>query len=172
MFVPARPGVFQSIELSPNEGHKLTIDIVPLTATDRAAWETLAIGYKTFYQTPLPPEEYETAWQRLLRNDRVHALGAKRDGELVGIAHFLFHTSAWAPKVCYLQDLFVVPEARGHGVAHALIDAVAVEARNRDASRFYWQTKESNETARKLYDRVATFNGFIRYDYPLDPPVT
>jgi len=42
---------------------------------------------------------------------------------------------------------------------------VAAEARARDAARLYWTTKEGNTTARALYDRVATFSGFIRYDH-------
>ena len=86
----------------------------------------------------------------------------------VGIAHYLFHRSTWASKVCYLQDLFTAPQARGHGVARALIERVAQEARAAGASRYYWLTQESNAAARALYDRVARFNGFIRYEYPLD----
>jgi hypothetical protein len=39
--------------------------------------------------------------------------------------------------------------------------------RERGCARLYWTTKEDNATARSLYDRIARFNGFIRYDYPL-----
>ncbi len=87
----------------------------------------------------------------------------------MGIAHYLFHASAWAERVCYLQDLFVAPEARGKGAARALIEAVADAAREGGAARYYWLTQEHNATARALYDRVARFRGFIRYDYPIDP---
>jgi GNAT superfamily N-acetyltransferase len=85
----------------------------------------------------------------------------------VGIAHYLFHTNVWTQRVCYLQDLFVDPLARGRGVARALIEAVAEVARDRDATRLYWLTQHHNTTARSLYDKVARNNGFIRYDYPL-----
>ena len=70
--------------------------------------------------------EYEATWNRLLRQDDVFGIGAKVDGKLIGIAHYLFHTSAWATTICYLQDLFVAPEVRGKGTARALIEAVAV----------------------------------------------
>lgn len=86
---------------------------------------------------------------------------------MVGIAHFLYHGSTWADRICYLQDLFTAPEARGCGVARKLIEAVAHHARDAGASRCYWLTQESNAVARMLYDRVAKYNGFIRYDFPL-----
>ena len=62
----------------------------------------------------------------------VHGLGCRSDGALVGIAHFLFHAHSWKNEVCYLQDLFTLPEARGRGVARALIDA---DGRRRAATR-------------------------------------
>ena len=43
----------------------------------------------------------------------------------------------------------------------------AAEAKARGCGRYYWQTQETNIVARQLYDRLAKFNGFIRYDYPL-----
>jgi GNAT superfamily N-acetyltransferase len=142
-------------------------EITPLHRDDRAAWERLARGYKTFYKTEATPAEYEASWQRLLARDEVYGLGARLDGRLVGIAHYLFHTGVWAPRYCYLQDLFVDPDVRGRGVARALIDAVASAAREAGAQRYYWLTQDHNTTARTLYDKVARFQGFIRYDYSL-----
>jgi GNAT superfamily N-acetyltransferase len=146
----------------------MTLRIAPLEPADRAAWEPLARGYKAFYKTAVTPEEVDAAWARVLRRHEVFGLGAKEDGTLVGIAHYLLHASAWAERVCYLQDLFVAADARGKGVARALIEAVAVAARAGGATRYYWHTQENNATARALYDRVARFKGFIRYDHPID----
>jgi len=143
------------------------MQIAPLSSEDRVSWEALARGYKVFYNTPTSDAEFDAAWDRVLGQSGILGLGAKVNGELVGIAHYLFHTSTWAPTVCYLQDPFTAPEARGHGVARALIEAVAEEARARGAARYYWLTQEHNAVARVLYNKIAKYNGFIRYDFPL-----
>ena len=145
----------------------MTVAIAPLRPQDRERWDVLARGYKTFYETELPDAEYDLAWRRLLAADGIHGLGAQLDGRLVGISHYLFHTTIWAPRTCYLQDLFVDPEVRGRGVARELIAATADAAREGGASRLYWTTRHDNTVARALYDQVATHRGFIRYDHPL-----
>jgi GNAT superfamily N-acetyltransferase len=144
------------------------LEVTPLREDDRAIWQRLARGYNDFYETVWPEEVYDRVWRRLLAARDVHGLGARLEGRLVGIAHYLLHANVWRDDVCYLQDLFVDDTVRGRGVARALIDAVADAARRQGASRYYWQTKKDNARARTLYDKVAAFRGFIRYDYPLD----
>lgn len=151
----------------------IAIVVNAITPEDRDRWAGLWRGYLDFYETRLPAEIYDRTWQRLIAADGpICGLGARRGGAtspLVGIAHYLFHAHAWTTKeVCYLQDLFVDPAARRNGIARALIGAVAAAARDRGCHRLYWTTKEDNASARSLYDRIARFNGFIRYDYPLD----
>lgn len=152
--------------LNPDD-YAMSVHIAEFRPDDRPSWEALARGYKDFYSTPTTDAEYSAAWARLLAKDGVHGLGARIDGEMVGFAHYLFHTSTWAPTACYLQDLFTLPAARGRGVARALIEAVALKARQGGAARYYWLTQEHNAVARALYDKVAKFGGFIRYDYAL-----
>lgn len=144
-----------------------------LGAQDHARWAELWRGYLDFYETELPQPIYDHTWQRLCAPESpIRGLGARldrADAPLVGITHYLFHAHAWMrQEVCYLQDLFVDASVRHHGCGRRLIEAVAAIARERGCARLYWTTKEDNAVARSLYDRIARFNGFIRYDYPLD----
>jgi len=143
------------------------IQVSPLKPDDRAEWEKLARGYKAFYETEHSNARYEETWGDLLAAERIHGLAARLEGRMVGIAHYLFHAQGWSGDACYLHDLFTATDARGQGVATALIDAVAEAARARGAAKYYWLTKETNRPARALYDRIAAFKGFLRYDYPL-----
>lgn len=139
------------------------ISVGKLEPADRETWESLFRGYIAFYERDEPQEMYDTAWLQFQADSRIHALGARLDGELVGITHFFVHPNTSGPDVCYLEDLFTAPKARGKGVARALIAAVTDVARSRGCGRVYWHTHESNATARLLYDKVAVNNGFIRY---------
>ena len=143
------------------------IEITPLRDTDRQAWQPLAVGYNAFHERALPDADYDRTWRRLMKGEAMHGLAARLDGRLVGIAHYTFQTSIWFDDVCYLADLFVDETVRGQGAARALIEAVAAAARARGCPRYYWLTKQDNTRARALYDKVARFAGFIRYDYPM-----
>jgi GNAT superfamily N-acetyltransferase len=146
------------------------IEITPLRADDRLAWQPLAVGYNAFYERVLPKADYDRAWRRLMKADVLHGLAARLDGRVIGIAHYFFHPSIWFDDVCYLADLFVDEAVRGQGAARLLIEAVAAEARAHGCPRYYWLTQQHNVRARGLYDKVARFAGFIRYDYPLNVP--
>jgi len=147
------------------------VTIRSIAATDRAAWEPLWAGYNAFYgragATALAPAITQTTWGRFLDADEpVFALVAEQGGRLLGLTHYLFHRSTTRIEpVCYLQDLFTSPEARGRGVGRALIEGVYARARDAGAKRVYWQTQESNAAGRLLYDKVATHLGFIVYSH-------
>lgn len=141
------------------------IEITQLHRDDRHAWQPLAVGYNAFYERVLPDATYDRTWRRLMEEKELHGLAARLDGRVVGIAHYLFHANVWFDDVCYLADLFVDEAVRGQGAARLLIEAVADKARARGCARYYWLTKQDN--VRGLYDKVARFAGFIRYDYPM-----
>jgi GNAT superfamily N-acetyltransferase len=141
------------------------IVIRPVGPDERAAWEPLWQGYLAFYQATLAADASDVAWQRFHDPDEpMFLLGAYLDGQLTGIVQYLFHRSTWTPgNYCYLQDLFVSAEARGHGVGRALIEAVYAKAKAAGASRVHWLTQTGNAQARILYDQVADNSGFMQY---------
>lgn len=144
-----------------------TITIRPLEVSDEAVWRVLWSGYLTYYETQLPEDVYATTFARLLSGEAndFHGLIAEVDGKPVGLTHYLFHRSCWKTEnVCYLQDLYTAPDARGHGVARSLINAVYAAADAAGAPSVYWLTQEFNYKGRMLYDKVGARTPFIRYN--------
>jgi GNAT superfamily N-acetyltransferase len=141
------------------------IDIRPVGKDERGAWEPLWKGYQEFYKVALPAQTTDTTWARFHDPaEPMYVLGAYKDGELLGIVHFLFHRSTWSEGgYCYLQDLFVSKAARGLGLGRALIEAVYERAKEAKVGRVYWLTHETNYPGRMLYDSVADNLGFIQY---------
>ncbi len=141
----------------------------PVRRQDYEQWLVLWEGYNRFYgrfdATALPTAITQMTWERFFdAYEPVHALVAEKDGQLLGLTHYLFHRSTTAIEPsCYLQDLFTVEAARGLGVGSALIEAVYAEARQAGSPRVYWQTHETNATAMRVYDKMAERSGFVVY---------
>ena len=136
---------------------------------DFAAWKPLWDGYNAFYgrhgSTALSEEITRATWKRFFdAHEPMRAFVAERDGQLLGLAHYIFHRSTiQIADTCYLQDLFTSEHARGTGIGRALIEAVYERARSARIPRVYWQTHETNTVAMQLYDRVAEKSGFVVY---------
>jgi GNAT superfamily N-acetyltransferase len=144
--------------------------IRPLRPADETDWRQLWSDYLAFYETSVSEEVYASSFARLLGRDPqdFSCLIAEQDGQPVGLAHYLFHRHGWKiENVCYLQDLYVAPTARGTGAGRALIEAVYAAADAAGAPAVYWLTQDFNHSARRLYDRVARVTPFIRYNRPL-----
>ena len=149
------------------------LEIRPIRRADYEEWRPLWDGYNAFYgrsgATSLPEEITQRTWERFFdAAEPVHALIAEEAGRVVGLVHYLYHRSTTRlHDVCYLQDLFTVPQLRGRGVGRSLISAVYDAARAAGCSRVYWQTQATNQPGRALYDKVAEHRGFIVYSYEL-----
>ncbi len=73
------------------------------------------------------------------------------------------------PGVVELVSMFVSPQARGHGVGEALIDAVIGWARARDATSVHLWVTETNKHACRLYERCGFTPTAERQPLPSDP---
>jgi GNAT superfamily N-acetyltransferase len=161
-----------------------SVEIRPLRAADRAAWDELWAGYLSFYRHELTAEVTDGTFARLCeQRDGMFGLvavegggdasaggGAGEAGALLGLSHAIVHPSTWstAPS-CYLEDLFVAPRARGADAGRALIEATAAAARERGCGTLYWQTQQFNGRARSLYDTVGQLSSSVIYERELTP---
>ena len=86
-------------------------------------------------------------------------------GKLIGLAHVReFYRPVAGEVALYLDDLYVHPDARGQGVGTALIEHLRELAKSRHLKTVRWITAEDNETARRVYDKVASKTEFVTYD--------
>jgi GNAT superfamily N-acetyltransferase len=132
---------------------------------DEARWRALWAGYVAFYRASISADVTTATFARILDPaSPISAIVAERGGEVIGICNYVFHEHTWDTRpICYLQDLYVDPKARGGGAAKMLILACEEEAKAKGAFRIYWQTQEYNAPARSLYDTITPRSSFIVY---------
>jgi GNAT superfamily N-acetyltransferase len=132
---------------------------------DFAAFSPLWQAYLGFYRHDLPEAVTDLTWQRFFDPDEpMHLLAAAEGRSWLGFVTVITHRSTWASRhYCYLEDLYVAEEARGRGVARALIEGVADLAREQGAERLYWMTDKTNHTAQALYNKIAKESDFMQY---------
>lgn len=74
------------------------------------------------------------------------------EGVPVGFAVYFFSYSTWlARKGLYLEDLFVLPEARGKGAGKALLQRLARIAVEEGCGRLEWSVLDWNQPAIDFY---------------------
>ncbi len=134
----------------------MSIKIRPIELGDKDRWLELFKEYIVFYKSSLSNEQFELTWQRINSEFNIKGLVADVDNKIVGFTHYIWRPSTWEVEdFCYLEDLYVDPKNRKSGVGRALIKAVEEIAIAKGSKRLYWTTAPDNETARKLYDKVA-----------------
>jgi GNAT superfamily N-acetyltransferase len=89
-----------------------------------------------------------------------------------GLAVLRFRPGIWSEALeCYLAELYVVPDQRGHGLGRALMQAAIANARKRGADHMDLGTGEQDVAARALYESLGFSNregkpaGPIQYFY-------
>lgn len=80
---------------------------------------------------------------------------AEWDGRPVGFAFYFFNYSTWLGRPgLYLEDLFVIPSARGQGIGKALLARLAQIAVEKDCYGMRWQVLDWNQPAIDFYDSL------------------
>jgi GNAT superfamily N-acetyltransferase len=147
----------------------LTIERV--TETDITELLQLMRAYCDFYEVA-PSDDELLSLSRALIADPEHEgvqLLARDEGRAVGFATIFWSwATTSAERIGVMNDLFVAPEARGTGLAAALIEACRAECAARGARKLTWQTALDNAAAIKVYDRVgATREQWVDYWLPV-----
>jgi GNAT superfamily N-acetyltransferase len=88
-------------------------------------------------------------------NPVIHVLIAEWQGEPAGFALYFFNFSTFVGRPgLYLEDLFVRPAQRSHGLGRALLRALARIARERGCGRMEWAVLDWNEPALRFYQSL------------------
>lgn len=138
---------------------------------DHEAWRRLFRDYGVFYETQFSEDALERVWALLLdEGSGIRAIVAEQDGAVVGFAHHRSHFDTFTGgRDWYLEDLYVHPDARGAGIATALIERLAGLARETDhAGSLRWITAADNARAQRVYDRLATKTTWVTYEMRFD----
>jgi GNAT superfamily N-acetyltransferase len=128
-------------------------------------------GYCDFYEVA-PADEALLAMSRVLIEDPerqgLQLIARDDDGQAVGFATIFWTWSTLsADRLGVMNDLFVSQDARGGGVADALIAACADQCRDRGVPDLAWQTAKTNARAQVVYERVGATRDDRWLDYSL-----
>jgi GNAT superfamily N-acetyltransferase len=128
-------------------------------------------AYCDFYGFDPPDQGLRDLLTTLIEDPEQGAVFIARgdDGTAVGLATLDWRWSASrGARMGHLEDLFVSSEARGKGIAEALIEACATRCRERGAPALDWLTRPDNSRARAVYERVgATGDTWVEYELEL-----
>lgn len=80
-----------------------------------------------------------------------HALIAELSGEPAGYALYFGYYSTWVGRGLFLEDLFVRPSFRRHGIGKKLLVAVAQVAVDQGCRHMRWEVRDWNKPAIELY---------------------
>jgi GNAT superfamily N-acetyltransferase len=133
------------------------LNIRPAAASDAATIaelvRELADYEKLLHEAKARPEDFLrelTAEQPV-----IHVLIAEWNGQPAGFALYFFNFSTFVGRPgLYLEDLFVRPALRQHGIGRGLLRALARVARERDCGRMEWAVLDWNEPALRFYQTL------------------
>ena len=133
---------------------------------DKESWVSLWRAWQRHMMGVVPADVTERTWRlsQETDSDLLILLGFTPEGEAVGFATVSFTPFAWTGSdIAFLQDLFVLEDARGQGAGDALLRAVYRTADERGASQVFWMVDETDERLQRFYARSGIRTPYLRY---------
>ncbi|ANF30543.1 acetyltransferase [Leifsonia xyli] len=147
----------------------MTIEVRPVRDGDFFAWLDVYAQYAEFYETELTDQKALVLWSWLTAPEHEESGYVAVDGDrIVGLSHVReFARPLEGDRGLFVDDLFVIEEARGKGVGGALLAQARSLAEERGLGVVQWITAHDNDTAQKLYDQVANRTQWVTYEIDL-----
>ena len=129
---------------------------------DLAELTRLYVAYRIFYGEAAEEERAE----EFIRERVLHSAGryflAWQEQAAIGFMQLMPSTNTLAMRpIWFLEDLFVDPQARNHGVASALLSFAESFARDTGAERLTLATAHDNRAAQHIYEKL----GYLREEH-------
>jgi GNAT superfamily N-acetyltransferase len=142
------------------------LTIARVTASDFADWERLWQAWQDYMQGAVPAAVTAASWDLMMRADSGLTAIIARDAEgtAVGFANVSTTPFAWTGnQTLFLQDLFVLEDARGAGAGEALLKGVYRLADELGASQVFWMVDEEDARLQGFYARHGIRTPYVRY---------
>ncbi len=147
----------------------MNLTIERATAGDLEALLPLVTAYREFYEQRADAVRERALIARHLNTGTSTIFVARCDGDAVGFVQ-LFQTfsTVWLGPSLILEDLFVLPSARGAGIATKLLERALTYSHETSAVGMFLETAMDNRTAQRVYERAGwTREGrFYKYNAP------
>ena len=134
----------------------MSFQIQQVTIHDLDTLVALFDGYRQFYGQPADLARARSFLaERFRQHESLILLARDGQGEGLGFTQlYPLFSSVRTVRTYLLNDLFVSPSARRQGVAAALLNAAAEEARSRGAASLSLSTALDNAPAQALYESL------------------
>ena len=133
---------------------------------DKKEWEKLYRAYAEFYKVEMNDKILSTVWDWLFdQNHEVSGLVYEENFKVIALAHYRKMPSPLRGKyIGFLDDLFVDPEHRGKKIGEKIIKELKNISANNGWGLVRWITRNNNERAKSLYDKVSEKTTWDTYE--------
>jgi ribosomal protein S18 acetylase RimI-like enzyme len=146
----------------------MSVQVRRANINDVSSIAPLFDGYRQFYRQssdlPLATSFIE---ERIEKNESVIFIAENENKKAIGFTQlYLSFSSVSARRTWILNDLFVIPDMRGHGVGFSLLSAAKTHTIETGAKRLSLSTAHDNP-AQKLYEAFGFVRNTAFYQYDL-----